>query len=87
MPTFIFFMRGFYNILESLQGPCREKTYALKKGFYVIEASGETFNSIEPQGGYHPHEWRATETGCGKRAGACPITNRYRTSPLLIRTA
>ncbi|MDR1574636.1 MAG: hypothetical protein LBS37_01400 [Treponema sp.] len=34
-----------------------EKTYALKKGFYVIEPSGETFNIIEPKGSYHPHEW------------------------------
>jgi hypothetical protein len=34
-----------------------EKTYALKKGFYVIEPSGDTFNIIEPKGEYHPHEW------------------------------
>jgi hypothetical protein len=34
-----------------------EKTYALKKGFYVIEPSGDTFNIIEPKGDYHPHEW------------------------------
>ncbi|MDR1575787.1 MAG: hypothetical protein LBS37_07260 [Treponema sp.] len=34
-----------------------EKTYALKQGFYVIEPSGETFNIIEPKGGYHPREW------------------------------
>ncbi|MDR1430297.1 MAG: hypothetical protein LBI85_08400 [Spirochaetaceae bacterium] len=32
-----------------------EKTYALKKGFYVIEPSGDTFSIIEPKG--HPHEW------------------------------
>jgi hypothetical protein len=34
-----------------------EKTYALKKGFYVIEPSGDTFTIIEPKGDYHPHEW------------------------------
>jgi hypothetical protein len=34
-----------------------EKTYALKKGFYVIEPSGDTFNIIEPKGEYHPREW------------------------------
>jgi hypothetical protein len=34
-----------------------EKTYALKKGFYVIEPSGDTFNIIEPKGSYHPREW------------------------------
>jgi hypothetical protein len=34
-----------------------EKAYALKKGFYVIEPSGDTFNIIEPKGAYYPHEW------------------------------
>ena len=34
-----------------------EKTYALKKGFYVIEPSGDTFNIIPPTGKYYPHEW------------------------------
>jgi hypothetical protein len=34
-----------------------EKAYALKKGFYVIEPSGDTFNIIEPKGNYYPHEW------------------------------
>jgi hypothetical protein len=34
-----------------------EKTYALKKGFYVIEPSGDTFTIIEPKGDYYPHEW------------------------------
>jgi hypothetical protein len=34
-----------------------EKTYALKKGFYVIEPSGDTFNIMEPTGKYYPHEW------------------------------
>jgi hypothetical protein len=34
-----------------------EKTYALKKGFYVVEPSGDTFTIIKPTGAYHPHEW------------------------------
>jgi uncharacterized coiled-coil DUF342 family protein len=34
-----------------------EKTYALKKGLYVIEPSGDTFNIIEPKGNYYPHKW------------------------------
>jgi hypothetical protein len=34
-----------------------EKTYALKKGFYVIEPSGETFNITEPTGRYHLSVW------------------------------
>jgi hypothetical protein len=34
-----------------------EKTNALKKGFYVIEPSGETFKITEPKDKYHPHEW------------------------------
>ncbi|MDR0586771.1 MAG: hypothetical protein LBG26_05985 [Treponema sp.] len=34
-----------------------EKIYALKKGFYVIEPSGETFTITEPTGSYHPHVW------------------------------
>ncbi|MDR2608145.1 MAG: hypothetical protein LBC57_07110 [Treponema sp.] len=34
-----------------------EKTYALKKGFYVIEPSGETFKITEPKDKYHPREW------------------------------
>ena len=34
-----------------------EKIYALKKGLYVIEPSGETFKITEPKGNYHPHEW------------------------------
>lgn len=34
-----------------------QKIYALKKGFYVIEPSGETFTVTEPTGIYHPHEW------------------------------
>jgi hypothetical protein len=34
------------------------KTYALKKGFYVLEPSGETFIITGPESqGYSPHEW------------------------------
>jgi cell fate (sporulation/competence/biofilm development) regulator YmcA (YheA/YmcA/DUF963 family) len=33
------------------------KTYALSRGFYVLEPSGDTFVIIEPTGEYHPHEW------------------------------
>jgi hypothetical protein len=34
-----------------------EKTYALKRGFYVIEPSGDPFSITKPEGKYHPHEW------------------------------
>jgi hypothetical protein len=34
-----------------------EKNYALKKGFYVIEPSGDTFNIIVPEGDCRPREW------------------------------
>jgi hypothetical protein len=33
------------------------KNYALSRGFYVLEPSGDTFVIIEPKGEYHPHEW------------------------------
>jgi hypothetical protein len=33
------------------------KKYALSKGFYVLEPSGDTFTITEPTGKYHPHEW------------------------------
>jgi hypothetical protein len=33
------------------------KTYAFKKGLYVIEPSGDTFAITEPKGEYHPHVW------------------------------
>jgi hypothetical protein len=33
------------------------KTYALSRGFYVLEPSGDTFTITEPKGEYHPHEW------------------------------
>jgi hypothetical protein len=33
------------------------KNYALSKGFYVLEPSGDTFTITEPKGEYHPREW------------------------------
>ncbi|MDR2619249.1 MAG: hypothetical protein LBC62_10305, partial [Treponema sp.] len=33
------------------------KKYALKKGFYVIEPSGDTFTITEPKGEHRPREW------------------------------
>jgi hypothetical protein len=33
------------------------ENYALSRGFYVLEPSGDTFTIIEPTGQYHPHEW------------------------------
>jgi chromosome segregation ATPase len=33
------------------------KIYALKKGLYVLEPSGETFKITEPKDEYYPHEW------------------------------
>jgi hypothetical protein len=34
-----------------------EKRYALRKGLYVIEPSGDSFNIVVPDGEYYPHEW------------------------------
>jgi hypothetical protein len=33
------------------------KNYALKHGFFVIVPSGDTFDIIRPEGGYHVREW------------------------------
>jgi hypothetical protein len=33
------------------------KNYALKKGFFVVVPSGDTFNIIKPEGKYHVKEW------------------------------
>jgi hypothetical protein len=33
------------------------KNYALKKGFFVVIPSGDTFNIIKPEGKYHIKEW------------------------------
>jgi hypothetical protein len=33
------------------------KNYALSRGFYVLEPSGDTFTIIEPKGEQYPHEW------------------------------
>ncbi|MDR0708468.1 MAG: hypothetical protein LBF77_00195 [Spirochaetaceae bacterium] len=33
------------------------KNYALKKGFFAVIPSGDTFNIIKPEGKYHVKEW------------------------------
>jgi hypothetical protein len=33
------------------------KNYALKKGFFVVVPSGDTFTIIKPEGKYHIREW------------------------------
>jgi hypothetical protein len=33
------------------------KNHALKKGFFVVVPSGDTFNIIKPEGKYHLREW------------------------------
>jgi uncharacterized coiled-coil protein SlyX len=33
------------------------KNYALKKGFFAVVPSGDTFNIIKPEGKYHVKEW------------------------------
>ena len=33
------------------------KAFALKKGFYVVEPSGETFDIVVPEGVNAPREW------------------------------
>jgi chromosome segregation ATPase len=49
--------RKYLGALAGVVFNDREKTYALKNGFYVIEPSGDTFTIIEPKGNYYPHEW------------------------------
>ncbi|GHV38360.1 hypothetical protein AGMMS49546_08620 [Spirochaetia bacterium] len=49
--------RKYLGAIAGLVFGDSEKTYALKKGFYVIEPSGDTFNITEPTGKYYPHEW------------------------------
>jgi hypothetical protein len=33
------------------------KNYALKKGFFVVVPSGDTFDIIKPEGKYQVKEW------------------------------
>jgi hypothetical protein len=49
--------RAYFGAVAGVVFSNSEKTYALKKGLYVIEPSGDTFNIIEPKGAYHPCEW------------------------------
>ena len=49
--------RKYLGAIAGLVFGDSEKTYALKKGFYVIEPSGDTFNITPPTGKYYPHEW------------------------------
>jgi hypothetical protein len=49
--------RRYFGAVAGVVFSDSEKMYALKKGFYVIEPSGDTFTIIEPRGNYHPREW------------------------------
>jgi hypothetical protein len=49
--------RAYYGAVAGAVFGEEEKIYALEKGFYVIEPSGNTFNITEPAGIYHPREW------------------------------
>ncbi|MDR1218477.1 MAG: hypothetical protein LBK73_02590 [Treponema sp.] len=49
--------RAYLGAVAGVVFSDNEKVYALKKGLYVIEPSGDTFNIIEPKGDCHPHEW------------------------------
>jgi hypothetical protein len=47
--------RKYFGAVAGVVFGENEKKYALKKGFYVIEPSGETFNITKPAGS--PREW------------------------------
>jgi uncharacterized coiled-coil DUF342 family protein len=49
--------RKYLGALAGIVFSESEKTYTLKKGFYAIEPSGETFKITEPKDKYHPREW------------------------------
>jgi transposase len=49
--------RTYYGAVAGAVFGEEEKTYALEKGFYVIEPAGNTFTITEPTGIYHPREW------------------------------
>jgi hypothetical protein len=46
--------RKYYGAMAGLLMSKSEKTYALKKGFYVLEPVGETFTITTPKG---PKAW------------------------------
>jgi hypothetical protein len=49
--------RNYYGAIAGVIMSESEKIYALKKGFYVIEPSGETFTITRPEGSYSPKAW------------------------------
>jgi chromosome segregation ATPase len=49
--------RNYLGAMAGVVFSVSAKTYALTKGFYVIEPSGDTFTITEPKGEYHPHIW------------------------------
>ena len=49
--------RKFFGAIAGMVFNENEKIFALKKGFYVIEPSGDTFSIIVPDGEYSPGEW------------------------------
>jgi hypothetical protein len=49
--------RSYYGAVAGVVMSESEKTYALKKGFYVIEPSGESFIITSPEGAYSPRAW------------------------------
>jgi hypothetical protein len=49
--------RKYYGAIAGVVMSESEKKYALKKGFYVIEPSGETFNITKPEGAGAPKAW------------------------------
>jgi N-acetylglutamate synthase/N-acetylornithine aminotransferase len=49
--------RGYRGAIAGIIISESVKVYALKKGFYVIEPSGDTFAITAPEAPYHPHEW------------------------------
>ncbi|GHV54782.1 hypothetical protein AGMMS49579_16060 [Spirochaetia bacterium] len=49
--------RKYYGAIAGLLMSQSEKTYALKKGFYVLEPIGETFTITTPTGPGAPKAW------------------------------
>ncbi|MDR0321167.1 MAG: hypothetical protein LBI28_06665 [Treponema sp.] len=49
--------RQFLGAVAGMVFNNKEKTFALKNGFYVIEPSGDTFTVTVPEGIYSPQEW------------------------------
>jgi hypothetical protein len=49
--------RAYYGAMAGVIMGDSEKTYALKKGFYVIEPSGESLAITKPEGAHTPKAW------------------------------